>query len=85
MPNLDTNDLENFIKKYSNILHSNHYLMLKAKHTLAGLLRINNTIGTKRKTAQRLLDLCLDILSVLKIIHPGISRLTGIYNIRSYI
>lgn len=76
MANFDVSKLENIIRNYSHLLHPNHYLMLKAKQILAGILKVT-TVKSRRFTAQRLLELCSDILGVLHIVQPGISRLTG--------
>lgn len=76
MANFDVCKLETIIRNFSHRLHQNHHLMLKAKQILAGVLKMT-TIRSRRFTAQRLLELCSDILTVLRIIYPGISRLTG--------
>lgn len=80
---IDLNELEEFIFKYSLLLNPNHFIVCELKQKLAAIIRnildynqnINNT--ELRKLLQRKIEICNDILPIIKILQPGISRLTG--------
>lgn len=77
----DINQIEMFMKKYSNTLHRNHYIFLSSKHSLCQLygkmdgFLINelNMEQLKRKESY-----CRDLLEVIDILEPGSSRLRGV-------
>lgn len=76
---IDVVQLEKFIKSYSIKLNPNHYLVIEMKQTLAAILRSICDSGNKTgdEMVHRKIELCRDILPILKLLQPGISRLTG--------
>lgn len=77
----DLYQYEMLLVKYANILHPQHYLLLDIKQNMAVLLRqILNDVSQcpGRYVYRRKMKLCEDILAVLQIIQPGISRLRAI-------
>lgn len=73
--------LELLLAKLSRLLHGNHYLMLDLKQNIASILRqILQNMGHRpnRKVYERKIRLCQEILLVLKVLTPGISRLKAI-------
>ncbi|XP_052839331.1 LOW QUALITY PROTEIN: SET domain-containing protein SmydA-8 [Drosophila gunungcola] len=73
--------LELLLAKLSRLLHRNHYLMLDLKQNIASILRQilqNITHRPNRKVYERKIRLCQEILLVLKVVAPGISRLKAI-------
>ncbi|ALC40935.1 CG9642 [Drosophila busckii] len=73
--------LELLLAKLSRILHANHYVMLDLKQNIASILRQilqNMSHRPSCKVYERKIRLCQEILLVLKIITPGISRLKAI-------
>lgn len=67
--------------RYRNVLHKNHYLNLSAKHNLCQvygrtdkhMLHLMSEADLKRKE-----EYCRDLLSVIDILEPGLSRLRGV-------
>lgn len=79
--NKDIYELEMLLQKLSKILHPQHYMIVDVKQNIASILRsIINDISRcpGRKVYERKIDLCKDILKVLNIIVPGMSRLKAI-------
>ncbi|XP_041782750.1 SET domain-containing protein SmydA-8-like [Anopheles merus] len=79
---LDSRNLEKVIGKHSKTLNPYHSLVLEAKQSLAGELRnmcmsydIHNV---PRQALKRKLELCEEMLQILRVLDPGVSRLTGI-------
>ncbi|XP_017024502.1 SET domain-containing protein SmydA-8 [Drosophila kikkawai] len=73
--------LELLLAKLSRLLHGNHYLMLDLKQNIASILRQilqNMAHRPNRKVYERKIRLCQEILLVLKVLTPGISRLNAI-------
>lgn len=72
--------LEQLIAKYSQILNPNHYLVVDMKQKLTAILRsfCDLEMTPQPKILQRKIVLCEEILPILRIIQPGISRLTAI-------
>lgn len=72
--------LEKLIDKYSKILNPNHYLIVDLKQKLIAILRsiCDYEPNAQPKILQRKIRLCEEILPILKVIQPGISRLKGI-------
>ncbi|XP_017077826.1 uncharacterized protein LOC108112478 isoform X2 [Drosophila eugracilis] len=73
--------LELLLAKLSRLLHRNHFLMLDLKQNIASILRQilqNITHRPNRKVYERKIRLCQEILLVLKVVTPGISRLKAI-------
>lgn len=76
----DADGLENFLIKYRNVFHMNHYLCLCAKHSLCQLY--GRTDGyliheLSLDLLQRKEKYCRDLLTVVDKIDPGVSRLRG--------
>lgn len=74
-------DYEDYLKRYANVLHQNHYLILSAKHSLCQLIGrsdgfIINDLDISQ--LQRKEDYCRDLLNVVNVLEPGASRLRGI-------
>lgn len=74
--------IEMFIEKYSRILHQNHYLLIEMKQKLAAIIRhlgeMNSEFSKSVKLLKRKIELCKEIVPLLDILQPGISRLKGI-------
>lgn len=72
--------LEQLIAKYSTILNPNHYLVVDMKQKLIAILRsiCDYEMKPQPKILQRKITLCEEILPILRVIQPGISRLKGI-------
>lgn len=74
-------DYEDYLKRYANVLHQNHYLILSAKHSLCQLIgRSDGFIINELDLSQlqKKEDYCRDLLSVVNVFEPGASRLKGI-------
>lgn len=75
-------DIENFIAQYSSILHPNHYILIEMKQRLAALIRHmgerDEAYAKSEKLLKRKIELCKEILPLLDVLQPGISRLKGI-------
>uniref|UniRef100_A0A1L8DX66 Putative histone tail methylase n=1 Tax=Nyssomyia neivai TaxID=330878 RepID=A0A1L8DX66_9DIPT len=80
----DVNSIENleeFLEKYRNVLHPNHYLSISAKYSLCQLygkfegylIRDLSAKDLKRKETY-----CRDVLRVVDHLEPGMSRLRGV-------
>ncbi|CAG4991158.1 unnamed protein product [Colias eurytheme] len=76
----DASELEEYIRNVSLVLAPNHYLLIDAKQRLAGVLRdaINREPKPTKKMMRRKLDLCQELLPVLEVLSPGISRTKAI-------
>lgn len=72
--------LEQLIIKFSKLLNPNHYLVVDMKQKLTAILRniCDYEMTPQPKILQRKIMLCEEILPILKVIQPGISRLKGI-------
>lgn len=79
---LDIRNLEKVIGKHSKTLNPHHALVLEAKQNLAGELRSMcmsyEPQNMPRNALRRKLELCEEMLQILRVLDPGISRLTGI-------
>lgn len=74
-------DFEDYLKRYANVLHQNHYLALSAKHSLCQLIgRMDGYLINELDLVQlqRKEQYCRDLLSVVNVFEPGMSRLRGI-------
>lgn len=74
-------DYEDYLKRYANVLHQNHYLILSAKHSLCQLMgRSDGFIINELDLSQlqRKEEYCRDLLNVVNVLEPGASRLRGI-------
>lgn len=77
----DINDYEEYLKRYCNVLHKNHYLLVSAKHSLCQLYGrssgyLINDLDMMQLSRKE--QYCRDILDVVNILEPGNSRLRGI-------
>lgn len=74
--------IEMFIAKYSRVLHPNHYLLIEMKQKMAAIIRhmgeMNSEFSKSVKLLERKIELCKEIVPLLSILQPGISRLKGI-------
>lgn len=75
-------EIEAFLARYSDILHSNHYIFIEMKQRLAALIRHmgerDESYTRSEKLIKRKIELCKEILPLLDVLQPGISRLKGI-------
>ncbi|XP_038111924.1 SET domain-containing protein SmydA-8 [Culex quinquefasciatus] len=75
-------ELEEAITRHSATLNPRNSLVLELKQTLAGELRnlclASHPANVPRHLLQRKLELCAELLDVLRVLEPGISRLTAI-------
>ncbi|XP_058834417.1 SET domain-containing protein SmydA-8-like [Topomyia yanbarensis] len=78
----DIDDLERVITKHSTTLNPRNSLVLEVKQTLAGELRSicqsAHSSNVPQKILERKLELCAEMLQILRVLEPGISRLSGI-------
>lgn len=81
---LDPNSIkhyQDYLKRYANVLHPNHYLILSAKHSLCQLVgRSDGFIINELDLTQLQMkeQYCRDILNVVDVLEPGASRIRGI-------
>lgn len=79
---LEVRALERVIGKHSKVLNPHHSLVMEAKQTLVGELRTiclsTEPSSVPKPVLKRKFELCEEILSVLRILEPGLSRLVGI-------
>lgn len=66
--------IENVLNKFKDILSPNHAIILDLKQNLITMYENDNLSS---KSFERKLKLCNELIEVLKIIEPEISRLTG--------
>lgn len=77
--------MENLKEKLSKSLHKNHFLMLSLKQKLLNIYRQEITgPNPKRKILRSMAHLCKEMYDLLEIVEPGISRLKGIFNEKTY-
>ncbi|KAK3879935.1 hypothetical protein Pcinc_015529 [Petrolisthes cinctipes] len=77
----DPNKLEAIMKKYQFVLHPQHFHIVGMKHSLSQMYgRVAGFLLPELTQAQRLrkLECCRDLLQVLDVLDPGISRLRGL-------
>ena len=76
--------MENLLDKLSKTFHENHFIMLSLKQKILAVYRkeIMST-NPQRKILQKMIELCKDVLKVIEIVEPGISRLKGKIYIRN--
>lgn len=73
--------LENIFRKYQFILHPQHFHMIGIKHSLSQVIgRVDGYLLPELTEAQlsRKIACCRDLLKVLDVLDPGISRLRGL-------
>ena len=72
-------EVDDLMEKLSRTFHKNHFIMISLKQkALATYRREIASFNPLRTTLQKMLDVCKDMLDVLEIVEPGISRLKGI-------
>lgn len=72
---------ENLLAKYSALFHENHFLIIDIKQNIATILRailMNPMCKTDKKMIQRRVQLCKEIIPVVRAVLPGISKLYAI-------
>ncbi|KAI9589935.1 SET domain-containing protein SmydA-8 [Glossina fuscipes] len=77
----DVQGLENFMKRYSVLLGSNHYLLLYVKYTLCQIYgRIEGYLlsDMSLEDLKRKEKYCREFLQVADILQPGLSKLRGL-------
>lgn len=77
----DIRQMEHLILKFSRIFHPNHYLIIDLKQSVASILRSicsASLVPPGKAVMERKIQLCEEILPILKVIQPGISRLNAI-------
>lgn len=72
--------LEQLIAIYSKLFNPNHYLVVDMKQKLAAILRniCDQQLLPQPQLLRRKIELCEDILPIIRVTHPGISRLKAI-------
>jgi len=81
IPPQDIKEVEGIIQKYKNTLHPQHFHIVGMKHTLTELYgRVENyTLGELTvQQISRKIECCRDLLTVLDMLDPGISRMRGL-------
>lgn len=74
-------DFEQFLRKYRNVFHPNHYLCVCAKHSLFQLYGRADGYLIHELTLQQLRtkeQYCRDLLEVVDRLDPGLSKLRGL-------
>lgn len=80
---IDSNDVvgfEAFLAKYRNVFHRNHYLCVCAKHSLFQLYGRSEGFLIHELSIEQLRtkeQYCRDILNVVNVLDPGLSKLRG--------
>lgn len=72
---------EELLNKYSSEFHPNHFLMIDLKQNIATILRailMNPMYEPGKEVLERRLELCEEILPVVKTVIPGYSKLYAI-------
>ena len=87
LDDIDSNNaegFEEFLSKYRNVLHKNHYLCICAKHSLCQLYGRSEGYLIQElslELLQRKEQYCRDLLEVIDRIEPGLSRLRGLWRL----
>ncbi|XP_011506599.1 PREDICTED: uncharacterized protein LOC105369055 [Ceratosolen solmsi marchali] len=72
-------EIEKLLEKLSRSFHKNHFILLSLKQELLSVYRKELTnINPQKKILKRMLQLYDELIDVLEIVEPGISRLKGI-------
>ncbi|XP_075168028.1 SET and MYND domain containing, arthropod-specific, member 6 [Haematobia irritans] len=77
----DLRRLEYLLVKLHTILHKNHYIIVDLKQNIANILRsiiMSSLQKPGRRLYERKIRLCQELVMLLHVIQPGISRLKGI-------
>ncbi|XP_073846739.1 SET domain-containing protein SmydA-8-like [Musca autumnalis] len=77
----DIRHLEYLLTKLTTLLHKNHYIIVDVKQSVANILRtiIRNSLQRPgRQLYERKIRLCQELVVLLHIIQPGISRLKAV-------
>lgn len=77
----DVRAMEALLRRLLRTFPPQHFVILELKQTLVAAYRdmILREPNTSRKILNRKIELCRDMLPVLQVVEPGISRLTGMY------
>jgi hypothetical protein len=79
IPRTDLSALESFVLSHSAVLHPRHSLIVAAKQTLSvGYGRFRAAASNAEK--ERKVDLCREVLQVLRILETGIATRIGSLN-----
>lgn len=74
----DLKTLEMLLDKFYRTFHKNHFVMLSLKHKILAVYRREVTqINPQRRVLARMIEICSEMLELLEIVEPGISRLKG--------
>lgn len=85
LDSIDGNDVvafEEFLVKYRNVFHKNHYLCICAKHSLFQLYGRSEGYLIHQMSIEQLRckeQYCRDMLDVVQRLEPGRSKLKGIH------
>jgi hypothetical protein len=76
----DTRAMETLLRKLLKTFAPQHFVILEVKQALVAAYRdmINRQPNSARSILNRKIELCRDMLPVLQVVEPGISRLRGI-------
>ncbi|XP_037024983.1 SET domain-containing protein SmydA-8 [Bradysia coprophila] len=84
LDSINSNDVlgfEEFLEKYRNVFHKNHYLCICAKHSLFQLYGRSEKFMIHELSVDQLRtkeNYCRDILDVVDLLEPGLSKLRGV-------
>ncbi|XP_068208669.1 SET domain-containing protein SmydA-8-like isoform X2 [Palaemon carinicauda] len=81
VPEDDPSSLESIFKKYQFVFHPQHFHLIGLKHSLSQVYgRVKGYLLPELSEAQlrRKVECCNDLLKVLDVLDPGISRLRGL-------
>lgn len=76
--NDDIQRYETLLKKSQKLFHPNHFMILEIKQNLASILRFmlkNSMYEPSKEVLKRKLQLCEDLLPVVRAVIPGYSKL----------
>lgn len=76
----DVKAMESLLSKLSKTFVPNHALIIDIKQSLVALYRdiIHRETHFNKRAIVRKIDLCRELIPILQVLEPGISRLTGI-------
>lgn len=74
----DLKSMEILLDRLYRTFHKHHFVMLSLKHKILAIYRREVTkINPQRKVLHKMLEICREMLELLEIVEPGISRLKG--------
>lgn len=74
--------LDTLITKYTKLLNKSHWLVVEAKQKFVSLLRDRGNI--KPELLMKKLNYCEEIIAIIRVFEPNISRLNGIALYENY-